>query len=319
MLTKKALIIGGSYFAGRSLVEFLLNEGKKEIFTFNRGNIPLNLKGVTEFHGDRTSRDSIRENLPSMDWDVVIDFCGYSAEDILSVIQGISGNIRHYIFISTASVYDHSAMPPLNESAETIKAPQPELGDYADYAFNKIKAEEYLITLCREKFIPWTVLRPSILYGRFNYAPREPYFFDLMEKEAAIVIPEQNLALFNFIFVEDLAAIIGQCMENNTSYDQTFNTVSPEFVSYEKFVEILGIISGKSLRINRQTIRHIMEQRIPLPFPIDHHEVYSGDKLQKMLGFKFTPLVQGMQKTYEFYQYLSEKNKKKRETAHGSL
>ncbi len=318
-MTGKVLIIGGSYFAGRSLVEFLLNQGEKEIFTFNRGNIPLNLKGVTEFHGDRTSCGSIREGLPPLNWDVVIDFCGYSAEDIESLFHGVSGAIRHYIFISTASVYDHSAMPPLDETAVTIKSPQPELGDYAGYAFNKIKAEEYLRAICREKSIPWTILRPSILYGPFNYAPRETYFFDLMEKDAPIVIPEHHLALFNFIFVEDLSAIIGKCMETNKSYDQVFNTVSPEFLSYKKFVEILGLISGKPLKIIQKTVQTIMQERIPLPFSMDHHEVYSGDKLQKAFGFKFTPMAQGMQKTYEFYRFLKEKNKEKGRLLNGCL
>jgi nucleoside-diphosphate-sugar epimerase len=319
MLTEKVLIIGGSYFAGRSMVEFLVKGKKGKIHTFNRGNIPLNIKGVIEFHGDRTSPDSIRKNLPPTSWDVVIDFCGYTPEDIEIMINGISGKIRHYIFISTVSVYDHFAMLPLDETSKTLLKPQSELGDYAEYGINKIRAEECLIKLCRERSIPWTVLRPSILYGRYNYAPRETYFFDLMEKEAAIVIPEHNLALFNFIFVEDLAAIIGLCMETSKSYDQVFNAVSPEFVSYEKFVELLGLISGKSFKTIEKPPQTIMQERIPLPFPMDYHQVYSGAKFQKAFGFKYTPLVKGMQKTYEFYRFIKGKNKKEREAAHGCL
>jgi len=319
MLTINILIIGGSYFAGRSLVELLMNEKKGNIHTFNRGNIPLNIKGVTEFHGDRTSPDSIRLNLPPTDWDAVIDFCGYSAEDIESAIQGIPGKIRHYIFISTASVYDHSAMLPLDETARILSKPQPEPRNHVEYVLGKIRAEESLRTPHREKAIPWTILRPSILYGRFNYAPRETYFFDLMEKEAPIIIPEQNLALFNFVFVEDLSAIIALCINNQKGYNQVFNTVSPEFVSYQKFVEILEIISGKTIKTIEKSVRTIIEEKIPLPFTMDHHEVYSGDKLQKALGFKFTPLIQGMKKTYEFYQFLREKNKKKREQHNGRL
>ena len=319
MLTVNILIIGGSYFAGRSLVEHLVKGKRGNIHTFNRGNIPLNIKGVTEFHGDRTSPDSIRRNLPSTDWDAVIDFCGYSAEDIESAIQGVSGRIGHYIFISTASVYDHSVMPPLDETSKILSKPQPELGDPAEYVLGKIRAEESLVTLCGERAIPWTILRPSILYGRFNYAPRESYFFDLMEKEAAVIIPKQNLALFDFIFAEDLSAIIGLCINNEKACDQVFNTVSPEFVSYQKFVEILETISGKRIKIIEKSVRTIIEERIPLPFPMDHHEVYSGDKLHKALGFKFTPLVLGMKKAYEFYQLLREKNKEKREQHNGRL
>ncbi|MFA5905479.1 MAG: NAD-dependent epimerase/dehydratase family protein [Desulfobacula sp.] len=319
MLTANILIIGGSYFAGRSLVEFLVKEKKGNIHTFNRGNIPLNIKGVTQFHGDRTSPDSMRKNLPPAGWDAVIDFCGYSAEDIESAIQGIPGTIRHYIFVSTASVYDHSAMPPLDETSKILSNSPPEPGDHVEYVLGKIRAEENLRRLCGKSAIPWTILRPSILYGKFNYAQRETYFFDLMEKEAPVVIPEQNPALFNFIFVEDLSAIIALCINNKKVYDRIFNTVSPELVSYRKFVEILETISGKTIKIIEKSVRTIMEEKIPLPFTMEHHEVYSGDQLQQALGFKFTPLIRGMKKTYEFYQYLREKNKKEREQHNGRV
>jgi len=303
MGAKNILVMGGSYFAGRSFVEHLLKEKDVKIFTFNRGNIPLNMKEVTELHGDRTDIDSIK-NIPLMNWDVLVDFCAYTPDDIKKVIQFVPGKIKQYIFISTTSVYDHSSTLPLDENAKTVNTPQPELGEYAEYGLDKIKAERYLEKVCLEKSIPWTILRPTSIYGKFNYAPREEYFFDLIEKNETIIIPENDLALFTFIFVEDFAKIILNCMENQRVYSQIFNVVSPEYFSYKKYIETLEVVTERNIRTRQMSVTKIIEERIPLPFPIDEHQIYSGNKLDKVLDFPYTPLSVGLKKTYKFYKFL---------------
>ncbi|CCK78672.1 MULTISPECIES: NAD-dependent epimerase/dehydratase family protein [Desulfobacula] len=305
-MTKNILIIGGSYFAGRSLVEHLVVQKDVTLFTFNRGNIPLNISRVTQLHGDRTDSQSIKDNIPTMDWDVLIDFCGYAPDDIKKVIQSVPGNIKQYIFISSASVYDHSSILPLDETTRTIETPQPELGEYAEYGLNKIKAEQLLEKECLNRSISWTILRPSIVYGKFNYAPRENYFFDLLEKAEPVILPENNLALFNFIFVDDLAKIIIKCIENPSARNQVFNTVSHEYFSYDTYVAMLEKVINKKIKTVAMSVDKIVQGRIPLPFPIDQHQVYSGAKLNKAIGFEFISLFEGMKRTYEFHQFLME-------------
>lgn len=305
-MAKNILIIGGSYFAGRSFVEHLLKEKDVKIFTFNRGNIPLNMKEVTELHGDRTYIDSIKKNIPLMEWDILIDFCAYTPDDIKKVIHCLSGKIKQYIFISTTSVYDNSSILPFNEKAKTVDKSQPELGEYAEYGLDKIKAERFLKKICLEKSISWTILRPASIYGKFNYAPREEYFFDLIEKGETIIIPENDLALFSFIFVEDFAKIILKCMENQCVYNRIFNVVSPEYFSYIKYIETLEGIIKRKIKIRKMSVAKIIQEGIPLPFPIDQHQIYSGNKLAKALDFNFTLLSAGLKKTYEFYKFLKK-------------
>ena len=50
---QKLLIIGGSYFACRVLVEELVRTSDAEIHVVNRGRYPLRLPGVIEHVGDR--------------------------------------------------------------------------------------------------------------------------------------------------------------------------------------------------------------------------------------------------------------------------
>lgn len=308
-MAKNILIVGGSYFAGRALVEQLVMQKDIHVFTFNRGHIPLNISGVTELHGDRTRPASIKENIPPMEWDALIDFCGYTPDDIKTVIGSVPGNLQQYVFISSTSVYDHSELLPLQETTGTIDRPQPELGDYAEYGLNKIKAENLLERECDQRSISWTIFRPSIIYGRFNYAPREDYFFDLMEKDEPIIIPEKNLALFTFIFVEDLAKIIINSIGNKAVFNQVFNTVSPEYVSYQTYLETLEQITEKKIKTIQMSVADIIKKKIPLPFPIDQHQIYSGNKLYTALRFEFTPLCDGLKKTYKFHRVLMEKKR----------
>ena len=75
---KNVLIIGGSYFAGRVLVENIIRDKSYNIFLYNRGRIPLRQKVVTELVGDRNDERRISEVIPSEEWHVLVDFCAYT-------------------------------------------------------------------------------------------------------------------------------------------------------------------------------------------------------------------------------------------------
>ena len=86
--------------------------------------------------------------------------------------------IKQYIFISTCSVYD-----PLGNSVKTESDPM--LSNFAggvisDYVMKKCLLEIELVNICKEKNLPYTILRPTFIYGPFNYAPRESYFIKLI-------------------------------------------------------------------------------------------------------------------------------------------
>jgi len=55
------------------------------------------------------------------------------------------------------------------------------------------------------------------------------------------------------------------------------------------------------MAIREKSIETIDRERIPLPFPLDNHLIYSGTLVQRVLGFEYTPFEEGMKKTYEHY------------------
>lgn len=300
-MPKNILIIGGSYFAGRVFVEKLAGAGGYSVHVLNRGNAPLNMEGVEEIVCDRHS-PNLKSCIPDLEWDAVVDFCAYAPLDIVQTIVALPrGRVRQYILISTASIYEPSRDLPIKEDAPKLQAPQPELGPAADYGYNKWQAELKLMELAEHAGMTYTSLRPAIIYGKYNYAPRESYFFDLIRAGQTIILPDSDLALFQFVSVWDAADIILKSIGNEKTFNQAFNLAAEELISYRRLVEVLEEITGREIPTRTMDIPSINRERIPLPFPLDEHLIYSGAKIQRALDFEYTPFPEGLKMTYDFY------------------
>lgn len=301
MAMKKILVIGGSYFAGRVFVEQLATDRNAEIHVFNRGRFPLGMPGVIEHVGDREDAAQVRAAIPAAAWDAVVDFCAYHPAHIETVLANLPGQTKRYVFISTTTVYRPSRDLPIGEEAAKLDGPQGELGEYASYGFDKWRAEGALVQACAQRGIAYTTLRPAIIYGYYNYAPRESYFFDRLYHRQPIVIPQTDLALFSFIWVGDMARQIIRCLEDERADNATFNLATPELVSYGKIVEVLGEITGKPIAPVRLSAEEIERQAIALPFPPDQHLVYSGAKIDRLFEIGYTPLRSGLRQALQYY------------------
>ncbi len=298
---KNILVIGGSYFAGRVCVEELSKNPNLAVYVFNRGRQPLNMPGVTELRGDREHPGQIQAAIPPCAWDAVIDFCAYTPAHVETLLEHLPGTVKQYIFISTTTVLQKNWALPIMEDAPTLTGPQSELGAHGDYGYDKLLAEQTVQQTCAQQGIAHTLLRPAIIYGYYNYAPRESYFFDLLRNRQPVVIPEEDLALFSFIWVVDMAHMIARCIGDERTYAQTFNLASDELVSYTRIVQVLEEITGKCIVPLRVPVKEIERQGIPLPFPLNEHLLYSGAKIQRLFDFSYTPLKKGLREALKYY------------------
>jgi 2'-hydroxyisoflavone reductase len=49
------------------------------------------------------------------------------------------------------------------------------------------------------------------------------------------------------------------------------------------------------------SVAEIDGKKIPLPFPLDSHLIYSGERIQQTLGVNYTPFIEGMRQIYDWY------------------
>jgi 2'-hydroxyisoflavone reductase len=60
-------------------------------------------------------------------------------------------------------------------------------------------------------------------------------------------------------------------------------------------------VTGKNVSTTRLSLEEIERENVPLPFPLDEHLVYSGERIASVLNFRYTPFMEGMKETYRYY------------------
>jgi len=96
------LVLGGSHFVGRHLVDAARAAGHT-VTVFNRGRTPLPWDDVEQLIGDREQGDL--ESLRGRDWDACLDVNGYLPQYVRASAELLADRVARYAFISPASVY----------------------------------------------------------------------------------------------------------------------------------------------------------------------------------------------------------------------
>ena len=105
----KLLLLGGTSFIGRRLVEEILRQTKFDLTLFNRGITNQSLfPEVRKLKGDRNSEDIV--NVKQEEWDYIIDLSCYFPNSLETICNSFKSKPKRYIFISTCSVYDNNYM-----------------------------------------------------------------------------------------------------------------------------------------------------------------------------------------------------------------
>jgi len=109
----KLLIIGGTKFLGRHLVEAALAAGH-EVTLFNRGKTnPTLFPNLETILGDR---EQDIEKLSGRQWDAAIDVTGYVPRIVRLSAQALEKSVKRYVFISSVSVYQDFKKAGVDES-----------------------------------------------------------------------------------------------------------------------------------------------------------------------------------------------------------
>ncbi len=112
------LIIGGTKFLGRHLVDSLLARGE-DVVLFNRGKFPSDgMPDIEVVHGNRFTDLG---KLKGRKWKAVIDTCGYLPESVDISAKAFADAAETYVFISSISAYGDFSRIGFDESTLTAK------------------------------------------------------------------------------------------------------------------------------------------------------------------------------------------------------
>lgn len=219
----KLLILGGTIFLGRHLVEEALERGH-EVTLFNRGkHNPEIYPGVEKIIGDR---DGGLDPLKGRTWDAVIDTCGYVPRIVKQSAELLCNAANHYTFISSISVYADVSQPNTDESGT--------VGRLEDTTVETIEGGTYgpLKVLCEEAVeaaLPGRTLniRPGLIVGPYDPSDRFTYWPVRAARGGDILTPQNHDVPVQIIDARDLAAWNIRMIEANET--GVYNATGPGY------------------------------------------------------------------------------------------
>lgn len=200
----KLLILGGTIFLGRHIVEAALQRGHT-VTLFNRGQRNAELfPQLQKLRGDRRAENGL-EALKGHTWDAVIDTCGYIPREVRASARLLADAVQHYAFISTESVYANFQQAGIDETYAT--------GTLADETVEEVTGETYgpLKALCEreaEAALPGRalIIRPGLIVGPNDPTDRFTYWPVRVARGGEVLAPQHAGYAVQFIDVRDLAA-----------------------------------------------------------------------------------------------------------------
>jgi nucleoside-diphosphate-sugar epimerase len=270
-----------------------------ELHVLNRGKTPINRAEVKEYVCDRHDTLRAARLIPDLQFDALIDFCAYEPGDIKEIFEVFGGRIKQYIYFSTASVYLPENGVQKREDAPVYTASD---GTPAiDYIFKKLLLERELTDACEPAGAAYTILRPTFIYGPFNYAPREPYFIECIARNKTLPIPTDATGRWSFVYVIDIYRLLTRLIANTRAYNDIFNLAAPEILDYTGLISEFARLNHGPFPSKNVTVKQVIKENIPLPFPLDNDDLTDGGKLRDALGFAYTPFTEGMEKTFSIF------------------
>ena len=218
----------------------------------------------------------------------------------------LPGKTKRYILLSTADVYARSSGGPKDEASPLLE--EPPAGAAGEYTWNKRLLEEELASACLKHGASPVILRPAFIYGPYNYAPRESWYIEKVVRGEPLPVPFDGTGQFQTVYVKDAAEAVIACIRQDAALGQAFNLAAPEVLDYGGFMEALRQASDRPFSTFFLTVEDSFRENIPLPFPLtaEESELFSGEKIARVLGLQYTPFREGMKKTFIAFRSVYE-------------
>jgi len=232
----RVLILGGTRFIGRHLVETLLSAGHT-VSILTRGQSPDELPArVERLRGDRDQGASGLESLAGRTWDVCVDVSGYTPRQVRPSAERLHRSIQRYVFVSAVSVYGdptrrpvretHPRMPPAGEGVTEVNA--------ETYGALKVTCENIVSEIYAGRC---TLLRPQIVVGPHDPTVRYSHWVQRAGAGGDMLAPGDGSDHVQFIDVRDLARFGRLVIEHDLG--GAFNLAGPRF-TWAEFLNFLG-------------------------------------------------------------------------------
>jgi 2'-hydroxyisoflavone reductase len=290
----RLLVLGGTKFLGRAVVESALANGH-EVTLFNRGRTNPDLfPDAEKLRGDR---DGGLSALEGRRWDALVDSSGYVPRLVGASAELLRDAVDHYVYVSSISVYSQPQQPGFDEDAATIELPHPATEDYlaSAEAYGGLKALcECVVTEtfpgAHANVRAGLIVGPHDPTGRFTYWPLR------VARGGRVLAPDGPDRRVQIVDARDLGEWLVRLGEEHTS--GTFNAVGPERpLAMGELLDTCNRVGGAGAEIRWVDETFLLEQRVgvwmelPLWVPREDEWFQQADVSRAIAaGLRFRPL-----------------------------
>jgi nucleoside-diphosphate-sugar epimerase len=303
----RALVLGGSTFVGRRLVNRLVERGD-DVAVLNRGQTPSALPAqVRRFVADRTDAASMRSALEGTVWDAVYDVSGFvmvaGGSSITELLELFDGRTGAYVFVSSIMAYEPTPLMPWTEDQPASSDPPTTYGGFKAYAESEVRKR------FEETGFPGSVARPAAIYGPDNNIhDMDTAMFLRLRRKLPILVPHGGLVTVSYGHVDDLCAqLIAMGAAPEAVAGEVLNATG-QAITTAGYVQALAEISGEEadVRLVADDALPMLRQKFDKPlwghlFNARHHGILSMDKAERLGLPVERGFVLGHQQTYEWF------------------
>ncbi len=258
------LILGGTGFTGPHQVRYALSRGHK-VTLFNRGRRPKEWPAaVEELTGDRETNDYA--SLKDRKFDVCIDNPTSVPHWIRDVAAVLKGNVNHFIFISTLSVYASDEKIGEDETgarakyegadamAETMAGLRKNMALYGPLkALSEDESYEQFSGKC-------TVIRPGLIVGPGDDTDRFTYWPVRLQRGGKVLTPPSSDPV-KFIDARDLAEWTIRMAEARAF--GTYNAIGPrDTLTMGNMLKTINEVAGKNAQLMEASAKFLEENKV---------------------------------------------------------
>lgn len=217
----RLLVLGGTRFVGRPLVERALADGH-EVTLFHRGHTGPELFPEAErVLGDR---DGGLGPLAGRRFDACVDLSGYVPRVVRASAELLRETTDRYVFVSSISVY--AAMREPTDESAPLAVLEDETTESVSEAYGGLKAlcERVVADAFGNRSV---IARPTYVVGPDDHTGRFTWWVHRAARGGKVIVPESMAWRLQFIDVRDLGAFLldAAC---DSSFEGAYNVVGPE-------------------------------------------------------------------------------------------
>ncbi len=264
----------------------------------HKNNIPLHVQDVRDYHALAKIMSEIKPNVIVQL--AAVSHAGKSNKDPYSTfdhslrtlenaLDCARGNVEQFIFFSSSMVYG-------NFKTDAVEETHP-LEPMGIYGALKVSGELMVKAYNQVFDLPYTIIRPSALYGPRCVSRRVgQIFIESALKGAKLRVDGDGAERLDFTYIDDLVEGISLVIQKKEAINETFNITCGSSRSIQ---ELLKIMQNEFPEVG---VEYVTRDKL-----MPYRGTLSVEKAKRLLGYQAkNPLEIGFPKYIQWYKKLME-------------